>query len=353
MKAEYITPIFPNSVNIVFGADNNFFLPLVVCIQSIICHVSEHQNYDIVILSQKFNIYFLDILNKMAVDKKNISIRVCDITYFVEKWNINILETGHRLSIAAYYRLFIPEIMKEYHKVLYLDGDTILLEDPKVIFSFDIRGGVYAGAVKDFNIIEDMSLSFKKYVQNILRIKDVTHYFNSGVMLLNLDYIRKDFSLSYLIEQAASKGKKHHDQDVLNSLFYNKIYFLPPRYNVMWLNNDLYNSVPGGKEAINHPAIIHFTGSGKPWLKGGAEHHAARHFWKYAELCPYYDEINKVYRDSCKKDIQQYKKKRLKYIWYKLLAILLWGRKRRHYIKKSSSLKSSLELTKKMMKSIQ
>ena len=121
----------------------------------------------------------------------------------------------------------------------------------------------------------------------------------------------------------------------------------------MWLNNDLYNSVPGGKEAINHPAIIHFTGSGKPWLKGGAEHHAARHFWKYAELCPYYDEINKVYRDSCKKDIQQYKKKRLKYIWYKLLAILLWGRKRRHYIKKSSSLKSSLELTKKMMKSIQ
>ena len=344
-----IEPVFQNSINIVLGADNTFFLPLVVCIQSIISHTSDQFNYDIIILSQNFNNEYLNILESMIKNRNNISIRVYDITYFVEKFCISKLKTGHRLSSAIYYRLFIPELMNKYDKVIYLDGDTIILEDLKILFSFDIKD-MYAGAVIDYNIIKDMSRSFKNHVQTTLEMNDVSHYFNSGVLILNINLIRKNFTTEYFIHQAEIKGEKHHDQDVLNSLFYGKVSFLPPRYNSMWMNEGLYSPLPDGKDAVVNPAIIHFTGGVKPWLKDGAERPAARYFWKYAELCPYYNHIIKIHQESWQHAVAQYKKQVLKYLWYRLLASLLWGRKKRHYTEKSSSLQRTLNSTRKGMR---
>ena len=213
-----IEPVFQNSINIVFGADNTFFLPLVVCIQSIISHTSDQFNYDIIILSQNFNNEYLNILESMIKNRNNISIRVYDVTYFVDKFCMKKLKTGHRLSLATYYRLFIPELMNKYDKVIYLDGDTIIIEDLKILYSFDLKD-MYAGAVIDYNIIKDMSRSFKNHVHSVLEMNDVSRYFNAGVLLLNLDLIRKNFTTEYFIHQAEIKGEKHHDQDVLNSLF--------------------------------------------------------------------------------------------------------------------------------------
>lgn len=338
---------FPKAVPVIFGADDTFFIPLSVCIQSLVENSSAENNYDIVVLANKFRPEFVALLDKIAEGRPNVSIRVYDVAPFLARWDMSKLKTGHRLTSAAYYRLFIPELMQDYHKALYIDGDTVLLEDIAHLYEVEI-GSCYAGVVRDYNIIRDMSASFKAHVQGLLGMADTTQYFNSGVLLLNLDAIRRDFPLEFLMEQAELKGAKHHDQDVLNSLFYGNVRFLPPRWNCMWLDEKLYASVEGGREALEAPALVHYTGGGKPWLRGGAIRAAAKHYWKYALRCPYADEIVRAYRESCLRSIAELPTLRRRQLWYQFLASILWGRKRRHYTAKAADVKLAVEDVKQL-----
>lgn len=343
-----LSPVFPNAVPVVFGADDGFFIPLVVCIQSLVENTSPERNYDIVVLANKFRPQYVELLQKVAEGRPHVSIRVYDVAPFLAQYDLSKLKTGHRLSLATYYRLFIPELMRDYDKVLYIDGDTVLLDDIAKLYDTDITG-CYAGVVRDYNIIRDMSSSFKRHVQGLLGMEDTQQYFNAGVLVLNIDAMRRDFPLPFLMEQAELKGAKHHDQDVLNSLFYGKVRFLSPRWNCMWQNEELYGPVEEGREALENTALIHYPGGGKPWLKGGASRSAAKYYWKYARLCPYFEEIAQAYRESCRKNIEAYPAQRRSYLWYSLLAALLWGRKGRHYAEKVAALRNALKETRALM----
>ena len=344
-----LVPVFERAVPIVFGADEGFFMPLVVCVQSIVENASDDECYDIIVLANKFSERYTELLLSTAKGKANISIRVHDVEPFLKSFDMSRLKTGHRLSLAAYYRLFIPELMKDYSKALYIDGDTVLLEDIAGLYHTDVSE-YYAAVVKDYNIIRDMSMSFRRHVQQVLQMEDTGAYFNSGVLVLNLDMIRRDFSLPFFMEQAELKGTKHHDQDVLNSLFYGRVRYLSPKYNSMWQNRELYAAVEGGDEAVRHPVLVHYPGGGKPWLKGGAFREASRHFWKYAVKCPYAEEIMEACRQDCARSVAGYAEQRKRYLWYKLLSLLLFGRKRRHYAEKVQAMRRSLAETEALMK---
>lgn len=348
MSADTVSPVFEHAVPVVFCADDGFFIPLVVCIQSVVENSSADEYYDIVVFSSNFSPENTALLLSIAEGRENISIRVHDVEPFLKIWDMSRLKTGHRLSLATYYRFFIPDLMKDYGKVVYIDGDTVTLEDIAVLYRTDISG-YYAGVVRDYNIIRDMSMSFRRHVQQVLQVEHTDEYFNAGVLVLNLELIRRDFSLAFFMEQAEIKGAKHHDQDVLNSLFYRKVRFLPPKYNSMWQNEELYSSVEGGFDAVHHPAVIHYPGGGKPWLKGGAFRPAARHFWKYAVICPYAEEIIRICRQDCDRSVAAYAGQKKRLVWYQALALLLPGRKRRHYAEKVRSLRRALAETEALM----
>lgn len=349
-SVDILPPVFPEAVPVVFGADDTFFIPLVVCIQSLVENTSPENNYDIVVLANKFRPQYVELLSRIAEGRPNVSIRVYDVAPFLACWDLSKLKTGHRLSLATYYRLFIPELMRDYDKVLYIDGDTVLLEDIAHLYEHDITG-CYAGAVRDYNIIRDMSSSFKAHVQGLLGMEDTSQYFNAGVLLLDIAAMRRDFPLDFLMEQAQLKGAKHHDQDVLNSLFYGKVRFLHPRWNCMWQNEELYAPVEGGREALASPSLVHYPGSGKPWLKAGAFLPAARHYWKYALSCPYADEIVRVFHEDCRRSVREYPKALFQYFRYQLCAMVLGERKRRYYGGKAAKLREELRETRRIMRS--
>ena len=338
-----LEPAFPqaDAVTVVFGADNGFIVPLVPCIQSILDSASPDHCYDIVVLVQDFLPEYTKMLTDMVADLPHVSLRVHDVSAFVDQWKMGDLETGHRLSLATYYRLFIPDLFPSCSKVLYLDGDTVVLEDLYGLFHTEL-GEAYAGVVLDANIIQDMSASFQKYVHETLGMEDTGKYFNAGVMLLNLDAIRRDFPLALLMEQARLKGAKHHDQDVLNSLFYGHVVFLNLRYNMMWLNESLYLPLEGGREALEHPAIIHFSGGGKPWVLQGSTRPAAAYFWKYADSSPLAEGIRHIFDEDCRKAVAGYAKHCKEYLRYRVLSKITWGRTRRHYQEKAESVRKLL-----------
>ena len=60
-----------------------------------------------------------------------------DVSEFTSKADLR--ESLH-LSIETYYRLFIPLILPQYEKVLYLDSDMIILADVADLYNENISG---------------------------------------------------------------------------------------------------------------------------------------------------------------------------------------------------------------------
>jgi len=125
---------------------------------------------------------------------------------------------------------------------------------------------------------------------NRLRYPSQSGYFNSGVLLINLEYwrehdVKSDF-LNYIKEHR--ENIKYHDQDVLNYVFHDKKKSLPIKYNLMhsylW-KKPHYDYWLYEKEVLaarKDPVIVHFTGAFKPWDKYQRCPHPFRStFYKY------------------------------------------------------------------------
>ena len=96
--------------------------------------------------------------------------------------------SGKLIRKNALLKFAIPNILNDLQKVLYLDGDTIVQNDISSLFEMDISDYYLAAAddMGDKRTGAGMSL----YACRIgIQAK---HYFNSGVMLMNLVKMRAD-----------------------------------------------------------------------------------------------------------------------------------------------------------------
>lgn len=151
---------------------------------------------------------------------------------------------GHA-TIDNYSRIFLAEILPESIKnVLYLDCDLVVLKDLEDIWTTDLSKAAAA-------VVCDPSQEWS----DRLGIES-DKYFNSGVMLLNLQYFRQnrliEKCLSFMKEQ--SHLIKYWDQDVLNHVLMNKVYYLDRKFNCIVT-----------KIIDTDPVILHYAGRHKPW----------------------------------------------------------------------------------------
>lgn len=191
----------------------------------------------------------------------------------------------YRFNEVVYYRLLIPELLDSgIDKVLYLDVDIVVNGDIKDLFSRDL--GTYPLAAVE-------AVGFDRHFE--LNMSDTSKYFCSGVMLLNLNIWRAE-KLSYKVMKFIEENPtlvKMMDQDGMNSVFDG--YWLPlsPKYDqqTSFYRNEKeivlkHFSEEEYVEAMNTPAIIHYTGASKPW------HYRDKHpykylYWKYLKMTPY------------------------------------------------------------------
>ena len=144
-----------------------------------------------------------------------------------------------------------------------------------------------------------------RYRRNVGK-RDDDFYLNGGVVLLNLDEVRRghyeDKFTAYITKFGSTLA--YLDQDVLNSVVEKekKIVF-PMRYNVLSIYyyasyeqvlkirraSDFY-SKREFTEAINNPVIVHFTtcflDGLRPWIKGNS-HPLLKEFLRYKSISPW------------------------------------------------------------------
>lgn len=296
-----------NNIGIALAADN-FYVPYIsTLIRSLAGHASPKYIYDINIFHQDITTQNRELLKNEFSEFENLSIRFCDMSSRAGEYK-KLMIKWH-FTVETYFRLFIQDVMKDYSKVLYLDGDMIIKADVAELYNEQIDGFIL-GAVRDIdmagvynsntipadNVIDPKR---KDYIDNELKIKDPYGYFQAGVLLLNLDEMRKSFTTKKALEFAASRHWEYQDQDVLNYLAQRKVKYLDTRWNVLydWEFRRIKNVISRAPinmymdyiESRKSPKIIHYGGTIKPWQRADCDF--GDEYWKIARESAYYELI--------------------------------------------------------------
>lgn len=166
---------------------------------------------------------------------------------------------------AIWYRVFLPELLPDLDKVLYLDSDLIVLQSLAELWERDLSQHALAA------VTNPMPAIHRRYPRDVLGLAP-EDYFNSGVLLLNLERLRKDGARERLLEYARQHpANACPDQDALNVLFHDSCLRLHLRWNYQTALLDLHPHevpIPAAqvREAATNPAIVHFSGPFKPWM---------------------------------------------------------------------------------------
>lgn len=298
-----ITPAFlENNIPVVFSADQNYLPYVATTIQSIIENSSKDFNYDVVILNSEIEKTAVDSFQKQFLKIKNMKIRFCDVSKMIK--DIDFKVNSH-FSKENYFRLLIQFVMEGYKKVIYLDSDLILLHDLSELFEIEMEKNMVC-AVKDVDWIaayNGYDPNRKKYAKEILNLEQPYEYFNSGVLVYNIEQFVEKVPFHKITSMFTANDWMFVDQDILNIICAGKVQFLDMKWNVLAdYREDGYSRMQEAKripyslyedylQAYKNPHIIHYAGCKKPW--DFPESDQADLFWKYARQIGYYEQILK------------------------------------------------------------
>lgn len=165
-----------------------------------------------------------------------------------------------------YYRLLAAQLLPEdLHRALYLDPDILVINPIRPLWETDLEGNLFAAASHTGKT--ELANSVNQF-----RLGTEGAYYNSGVLLMDLDAARRKIDPKSLFRYVEQHRKELllPDQDVLNALYSQHILALE---DVLWnydaRNYSNYILRSGGVYnlpwVMEHTAILHFCGKAKPW----------------------------------------------------------------------------------------
>lgn len=263
---------YNNYMNIALGFDKNFLPHAATTIKSIIANnKNTHINFFLMI---NHSINIIDrFLLKLLIGKTN------NVKFFNMSKKFDNLFQGF-WSTAMYYPILLPSLCND-KRILFLDADTVILGSLIPFYNTNLDG-YYCAAVKDYGLDIQMKkgktklkinkkghfMTISDFMHNKLKFteSELQNYFNSGVLLLNLEKIRQDKIENKMIDYVKNRDLMFPDQDCLNVFFKNKTKLMPYKYNYQVISNyciELFdeNDVKNYKEYINrnkNPLIIHY-----------------------------------------------------------------------------------------------
>ena len=268
---------------VVCAADDGYAMPLAVVIRSAL----ENLNRD-------RQIIFFVIDGGIKPKNKDKILRSINSKKSDIKWlqpSVDLLEnmkvSGH-IKMAAYFRLLIPSLLPHhFDKAIYLDSDLIVRGDLSELWDLDIADN-YLLAVHQISTYVSSFNGLVNYRE--LGIPSDYKYFNSGVLIMNLEKWRADKISARIIEYIEHNKEyvRRHDQDGLNAVLAGKWGELEPRWNQTpgfydrsWKDSLL--SKEDFNNALHDPYIIHFASSQKPW-NSTKQYPANDLFFQYVDM---------------------------------------------------------------------
>lgn len=295
MKMNFEPAFETANIPVVFSLDNNYVPQLSVVLHSLLAHCKKNENYDIIVLEKDITEDNKAQLMHEFADWHNLSIRFIDMTPYVSNLN---LYTGNRLTVETYFRLFLPYLLEDYDKVIYLDCDIAILHDLAEMYHVDMGDNLIA-ATRDCGIVgfcHNPNFDRLEYTNAVLKLKNIDDYLQAGVIMLNLDQFRQTYSQDEIIRLITTNNFRHHDQDALNILCEGRIHWLSQQWDFVIENSKLkmVESIQMAPKYISEayflarkdPYIVHYASELKPWLYPQCEF--GKQYVNYMKKSAYY-----------------------------------------------------------------
>ena len=269
-------------ISIAYAPDDKYINQTVVSMKSALEH---NEQVEFIIMYSKLSAESMQKLGAVGGSLRLIKMdesQFADLT--LSKW----------VTVQAWFRIKLPDLCKDLDKVLYLDCDTLIRGNLDELFSLDLTNKYLAG-VKDV-------WGVSKYVKRLDMKSGV--YVNSGMLLFNCDYCRKEHFFDKVIDFAKNNAKiiEFCDQDSINKVVDEYKLVVSPKYNLMdtWWRGGYYE-FEGEEEteylkAKENPVIAHLTGL-KPAFKGCGNKFKDE-WWEVAKKTKIYDELLRDYMAS-------------------------------------------------------
>ena len=197
------------------------------------------------------------------------------------------------IAVETYYRILGLDLLPQsVERILYLDADMIIKGSLRELYETPMDGAPFVVCEDIYGVIN----GFHEANKRRLGIPEEYSYFNAGVMLFHLTYLRETNAVATMIENIYQHFERYeyNDQDVMNELYFDNAIFAgwdeyncPPAW--YYINRD---ALAGGtlafadyedmkefqtqpekmqeyinitQQIYNQARIIHYLGDTKPW----------------------------------------------------------------------------------------
>ncbi len=284
-----------NEICVAMAADNNYTLPTIVAMTSIMENSLKSNKYRFyLLLSGDFSTENKQKLTSLEHKYINCSVNLIDMNNMYEDYKVS-----SHITTPTYYRLSLPSLLPNLDKILYLDGDIIVRKDLGELYNTNIDDYYVAGVDQPHTSTISLGRDFLKSVG----LTSHDEYINAGIILINLKQWREnnlEVKFQKCKERNANNRKwRLHDQDLLNEVCFDHIYYLPLKYNALMHYYNTFDKLikPISKNvwesSYEDATIVHFSSKVKPW--NDLTISKANLWWDYANKTDFIKDINEKY----------------------------------------------------------
>jgi len=263
-------------IQVVMCANAGFVVPLAVALRSINDARAEASTVHVTVLSLGIG---PEDRARILASVDRIAVSFIDAERLIPD---DLPRVKPRLTRATYGRLLAADAVPNAGRLIYLDTDVLVLDDLSFLANVDLAGHPVAATLD----VSQPALSVGFPAWRELGMLPKTPYYNAGVLVIDVQAwhtrgIRAS-ALNFLYRNA--NHCLYADQDGLNGALQGDIARLPARWNQdaafrqpRHLGYFLLDEAEV-EAAVRTPAIVHFTGSTKPWLPGCSD--SATGMWR-------------------------------------------------------------------------
>ena len=162
-------------------------------------------------------------------------------------------------TIEMYFRLVAQlNFPEDLERIIWIDMDVICLKNIRDNYFQDFEG-------KSLIACRDFSCDKENWIYHCrdLGLSDSHTYFNSGIMILNLNKLRQNTSINKIMKTCGDLRDVliYPDQDIMNALYENDV-----KYESKFFNYQFYWKYPINDDNLKQICLLHYMGKDKPWM---------------------------------------------------------------------------------------